>query len=412
MDSTSSVVIVGGGLAGAKAAETLRDEGFEGRIVLLAAEAEPPYERPPLSKGYLLGTDERAQAFVHPKQWYVEHDVDLRLSTPATAVHRDDHEVEIAGGERVHYDKLLLATGSTPRRLDVPGVELESVHYLRELADADHLLDILDPPHRLVVVGGGWIGLEVAAAARTADVDVTLVETAELPLQGALGNDAARVFADLHREHGVDLRLGSSVQEVIGDDGRVVAVRTDTGDEIMADTVVVGIGARPLVDLAEAAGLDVDGHGGGVLVDAGLRSSDEDIYAAGDIASVDHPVLGDRVRVEHWANALDSGPAAARSMLGHEVSYDRLPFFFTDQYDLGMEYIGYAPPGAYDDVVFRGDVEGRAFHAFWLSGGRVRAGMHVNLWDEGIGPVEELVRSGRTVDPSRLTDTDVPLHHM
>ncbi|NED97374.1 FAD-dependent oxidoreductase [Phytoactinopolyspora alkaliphila] len=406
MSTEGVFVIVGGGLAGAKAAETLREEGFDGQVVLLAAEDLPPYERPPLSKGYLLGADEREKAFVHPLEWYSGHDIDLRLGVRVTALHPGDHQVEVAGGERIGYEKLLLATGSEPRRLDVPGAELDAVYYLRELPHADHLLDVLEPGHRVAVIGGGWIGLEVAAAARTHGAEVTLIEVADLPLQGVMGAKVGRVFADLHREHGVSLRLGSEVREVIGDNGRVVAVVTADGDEIMADTVVVGIGVRPVIDLAVAAGLDIDD---GVAVDAALRTSDPDVYAAGDIASMDHPVLPGRVRVEHWSNALDGGPAAARSMLGQDVSYDRLPYFFTDQYDLGMEYIGHAPPGGYDDVVLRGDVEGRVFQAFWLDGGRVVAGMHVNMWDDGIAPIEALVRSGQTVEPERLSDPETAL---
>jgi 3-phenylpropionate/trans-cinnamate dioxygenase ferredoxin reductase subunit len=236
--------------------------------------------------------------------------------------------------------------------------------------------------------------------------DVTVVEIADLPLQAVLGDNVARVFADLHREHGVDLRLGTGVREIVGDNGRVVAVVTSDGDEIMADTVVVGVGIAPRTELAAAAGLTIED---GVAVDAGFRTSEPDIYAAGDVAAIENPLVGARVRVEHWANALDGGPAAARSMLGKDVSWDKLPYFFTDQYDLGMEYTGHAPPGSYDDVVLRGDVPGRAFQAFWLSGGRPIAGMHVNMWDDGIGPIQELVKSGRTVDPARLADPDIPL---
>ena len=406
MDAATTFVIVGGGLAGAKAAETLRDEGFEGRVVLLTDESERPYERPPLSKGYLLGNDERETAFVHPESWYSEHDVELRLQTRVTALDPGAHEVEIDGGERVAYNKLLLATGSEPRRLDVPGADLPDVRYLRNLPDSDHLRDVLEEGHRVAVVGGGWIGLEVAAAARTHGAEVTLVEVANLPLLGVLGEDVALVFAGLHRDHGVDLRLGTGVREIVGDNGRVVAVVTSEGDEIMADTVVVGVGIQPRVELAAGAGLAIDN---GVAVDAGFRTPDPDIYAVGDVASIDHPLLDTRVRVEHWANALDGGPVAARSMLGQDVSWDKLPYFFTDQYDLGMEYIGHAPPDSYDDVVLRGDVPGRAFQAFWLSEGRPIAGMHVNLWDDGLSPIEELVRSGRTVDPARLADPEVPL---
>ncbi|HEX6335613.1 MAG TPA: FAD-dependent oxidoreductase [Jiangellaceae bacterium] len=405
MDGTT-FVIVGGGLAGAKAAETLREEGFDGRVVLLSDEPEPPYERPPLSKGYLLGNDDRDTAFVHPEPWYGEHDIELRLGARVTALDPGAHEVELDGGERLGYTKVLLATGSEPRRLDVPGADLEDVRYLRNLPDSDHLRDVLDEGHRVAIIGGGWIGLEVAAAARTHGADVTLVEIADLPLQAVLGENIARVFADLHREHGVDLRLGTGVREIVGDNGRVVAVVTSDGDEIMADTVVVGIGIAPRTELAAVAGLTIED---GVAVDAGFRTSEPDVYAAGDVAAIENPLVGTRVRVEHWANALDGGPAAARSMLGKDVSWDKLPYFFTDQYDLGMEYTGHAPPGSYDDVVLRGDVPGRAFQAFWLSGGRAIAGMHVNMWDDGIGPIEELVRSGRTVDPARLADSDVPL---
>ena len=406
MTGRPTFVIVGGGLAGAKAAETLRGEAFDGRVVLLAAEPERPYERPPLSKGYLLGTEERGSAFVHPEDWYADNAVELRLNSRVVSLDPAAHEVELEAGERLRYDKVLLTTGSTPRRLDVAGAHLEGVLYLRELPDADRLRDVLTEGHRVAIVGAGWIGLEVAAAARHHGAEVTVVEVAKLPLQRVLGDEVAEVFADLHRGHGVDLRLGTGVADLVGDSGRVVAVITTNGDEIVADTVVVGIGIRPMTDLAEAAGLAVDD---GIAVDAKLQTADPDVYAAGDVASVDHPLLGTRIRVEHWANALHGGPAAARSMLGQDVSYDRMPYFFTDQYDLGMEYTGHAPPGSYEQVVLRGDVPGRAFHAVWLSAGRALAGMHVNLWDDGIAPLEELVRSGRVLDAERLSDPEVPL---
>ena len=399
-------VIVGGGLAGAKAAETLRAEGYDGEVVLVSAEAERPYERPPLSKGYLLGSDERDSAFVHPKAWYDEHDVQLRLSTRATALDPDAHEVELGHGERLRYEKLLLTTGSIPRRLDVPGAESDGILYLRELPDSDRIRAALTSGARIVVVGAGWIGLEVAAAARHHGADVTVLEVADLPLQRVLGDDIARVFADLHREHDVDLRLGTGVEQFRPGGGGGLSVVDSTGDEIDADAVVVGVGIRPALDLAEAAGLSIDD---GVAVDASLRTSAPDVYAAGDVAAAEHPILGTRIRVEHWANALNGGPVAARSMLGQDVVYDELPYFFTDQYDLGMEYIGHAPPGSYDRVVVRGDLAGREFHAFWLSGGRALAGMHVNLWDDGIDPIKEVVASGRVLDPDRLADPAVPL---
>jgi 3-phenylpropionate/trans-cinnamate dioxygenase ferredoxin reductase subunit len=398
-------VIVGGGLAGAKAAETLRAEGYDGEVVLVSAEAERPYERPPLSKGYLLGSDERDSAFVHPKAWYDEHDVQLRLSTRATALDPDAHEVELGHGERLQYEKLLLATGSIPRRLGVPGAESEGVLYLRELPDSDRIRATLTSGARIVVVGAGWIGLEVAAAARHHGADVTVLEVADLPLQRVLGDDIARVFADLHREHDVDLRLGTGVEQ-FRPVGGGLSVVDSTGDEIDADAVVVGVGIRPALELAESGRLSIDD---GVAVDASLRTSAPDVYAAGDVAAAEHPILGMRIRVEHWANALNGGPVAARSMLGQDVVYDELPYFFTDQYDLGMEYIGHAPPGSYDRVVIRGDLAGREFQAFWLSGGRALAGMHVNLWDDGIDPIKEVVASGRVLDPVRLADPAVPL---
>jgi 3-phenylpropionate/trans-cinnamate dioxygenase ferredoxin reductase subunit len=390
-------VIVGAGLAGAKAAETLRAEGFDGPVVLIGDETEVPYERPPLSKGYLLGKDPREGAAVHPAEWYDEQRIDLRLGTPVTAVHPAEHEVELDGGERVRYAKLLLTTGSLVRPLDVPGGD--RVRTLRKLPDSDGLKEALARGGRVVVVGGGWIGLEVAAAAREYGADVTLIEALPQPLARVLGEEIGAVFADLHRAHGVDVRLNSGVKE-ISDAG----VTLPDGDTVPADLVLAGVGIRPDTRLAEQAGLAVDN---GILVDASLRSSDADIYAAGDVANVDSPAFG-RIRVEHWANALNGGPAAAKSMLGQDVVYDRVPYFFSDQYDLGLEYSGWAPPGTYDRVVIRGDLPGREFIAFWLSEGRVLAGMNVNVWDV-TDPIQALIRRTEPVDPTRLADPDVPL---
>jgi 3-phenylpropionate/trans-cinnamate dioxygenase ferredoxin reductase subunit len=398
-------VIVGASLAGAKAAETLRDEGFTGRVVLLGEEAEPPYERPPLSKGYLLGSDERATAFVHDRAWYDKQNIELRTGVRVEALDPAAHTVTLAGGEQLGYDKLLLTTGSVIRTLPVPGADLDGVHYLRRIEHSDALRGVLVEGARVVVVGGGWIGLEVAAAARTHGAAVTLVEIDTLPLRRVLGDEVAQVFADLHAAHGVDLRLGTGVREIVGQGGHVASVTLDDGSSVPADVVVIGVGITPAVELAQAAGLDVED---GVLVDAALRTSDPDIYAAGDVANADNPLLGRRIRVEHWQNALDGGPAAARSMLGQDVGYDRVPYFFTDQYDLGMEYTGYAEPGSYDQVVFRGDVPGREFIAFWLADGRVLAGMNVNVWDVA-DDIERLVRSGERIDPARLADPAVPL---
>ncbi|WP_199198995.1 NAD(P)/FAD-dependent oxidoreductase [Amycolatopsis sp. CA-128772] len=395
-------VVAGAGLTGAKAVETLRAEGFGGRIVLVGAEPDLPYERPPLSKGYLLGRDDRPSVFVHDEKWYADQGIELLTGRRVTALDRAAHEVELAGGERIGYTKLLLATGASPRRLRVPGNDLDGVHYLRRLSHADRLRDALATGGRVVVAGAGWIGLETAAAARHHGCPVTIVEPAESPLHATLGPEVGGFFAGLHRRHGVELRLGTGVTGFEGDSS-VSAVLTDDG-EIPADVVVVGIGARPETQLAADAGLAVDD---GVLVDAGLRTEDPDVFAAGDVASVWQERYGRRVRVEHWAAATNGGPAAARAMLGREVVHDELPYFFSDQYDAGMAFTGWFPPGGYDRVVTRGDAE--AFHAFWLAGGRVVAGLHVNRWDEGLDAVRELIHSGRTVDPDRLADPARPL---
>ncbi len=397
-----SHVIVGAGLTGAKAAETLRAEGFAGRVVIVGAEPDLPYERPPLSKGYLLGQDDRASVFVHDEKWYAEQGIEVLTGRRVTALDRAAHEVELAGGERLGYTKLLLATGASPRRLRVPGNDLKGVHYLRRLAQADRLRDALAAGGRVVVAGAGWIGLETAAAARTYGCEVTIVEPGPSPLHATLGPELGSFFAELHRQHGVDLRLGTGVTGFAGDT-TVTAVRTEAGD-IPADVVIVGIGARPETQLAEDAGLAVDD---GVCVDASLRTEDPDVFAAGDVASAWHPGYDRRIRVEHWAAATNGGPAAARSMLGREVVHDDLPYFFSDQYDVGMEFTGWFPPGGYDRVVRRGSDD--AFHAFWLAGGRVVAGLHVNQWDEGLDAVRELIRSGRTEDPDALADPARPL---
>ncbi|WP_433478107.1 NAD(P)/FAD-dependent oxidoreductase [Spirillospora sp. CA-142024] len=398
-------VIAGAGLAGAKAAETLREEGFAGRVLLVGAEIERPYERPPLSKGFLLDKEPREKAHVHEADWYDKHDVELRVGTSVASIDRGAHQVRLSTKEPISYDRLLLATGASPRRLDVPGSKLQGIHYLRTMADSAALKQALaHGGRRVVVAGAGWIGLETAAAARGYGNDVTVIEPEPTPLHATMGPELGGMFADLHREHGVILRMDEGVAGFWGA-GQVSAVVTSGGAEIPADVVIVGIGVRPDSGLAEEAGLEVSD---GILVDQSLRTSDPDIYAAGDVANAFNPVLGRRVRVEHWANALNGGPAAARAMLGQDVVYDQLPYFFSDQYDLGMETSGVAAPGEYDEVVYRGNVPGREFIAFWLSGGRVVAGMNVNVWDV-TGDVQALIRSGRPVDTARLADPGVPL---
>jgi len=408
MTTSTTYLIVGASLAGAKAAETLRGEGFDGPLILIGAENERPYERPPLSKDYLLGKAERETIYVHPEHWYTEHDVDLRLGTPVTGLDPGAHEVSLADGTRVGYAKLLLTTGSSPRRLSVPGAGLDGVLYLRNVGDSDRIKAAFQSSPKVVVIGAGWIGLETAAAARAAGVAVTVLEMAELPLLRVLGRQAAQVFATLHRDHGVDLRCGVQVAEITGSNGRASGVLLADGSRVEADVIIAGVGITPNSQLAEAAGLDT---GNGIQVDARLRSSSPDIYAAGDVANAFHPRLGKHIRVEHWANALHQPQAAARAMLGQDVTYDRVPYFFTDQYDLGMEYSGYVEPGGYDEVIFRGDPARREFIAFWLRHGQVLAGMNVNIWDVN-DPIQALIRAGQPLDKNALGDPGMPLESL
>jgi 3-phenylpropionate/trans-cinnamate dioxygenase ferredoxin reductase subunit len=402
MASAQPHVIVGGGLAGAKTAEKLRAEGFEGPIVLLGDEPELPYERPPLSKEYLRGEVSREEPQVHPEAFYRDNDIELRTETVVEEIDVSTREVILAGGERLGYERLMLATGAEPRRLPVPGDDLDGVHYLRELRDADRLAEEIDRGGRMVVVGAGWIGSEVAASARQKRLDVTVLEHGKYPLERVLGVDVSQIYADIHRHHRIDLRPETQVESFRGGD-RVEAVRLAGGEEIAADLVVVGIGVTPRTRLAERAGLEVDN---GIVADQRLETSVPGIFAAGDVVNAYHPFLGRRIRVEHWANALHQPDVGAATMLGKPASYEQLPYFFSDQYDVGMEYAGYATE--WDQVVYRGDVEGREFIAFWLHGGRVVAGMNVNIW-EVTDEIQALIASRSPVSVDRLRDADIPL---
>jgi 3-phenylpropionate/trans-cinnamate dioxygenase ferredoxin reductase component len=397
MASSTIFVIIGGGLAGAKAVEALRDSGFDGQIIFFAEEQHLPYERPPLSKEYLAGKKSLTDFTVQNSDWYRDHNVDLRLGSRVSSLDPAEHTVALPDGASVQYEKLLLATGSASRRPPIPGSDADAVHYLRTYDDAVALNSVLTEGSSLAVVGAGWIGLEVAAAARQRGVDVTVVETARQPLLAALGETVGEVFANLHRDHEVDLRLEAQVEEITATDGQATGLKMRDGSTVAADAVLVAVGAKPNVELAEQAGLSVGD--GGVLVDASLRTSDPDIYAVGDIAAAEHPLFGCRIRTEHWANALKQ-PAVG--MLGTPGEYAELPYFFTDQYDLGMEYVGHAP--GVERVVFRGDVAGREFVAFWLDGdNRVLAGMNVNIWDV-LDDVKALISSRTSVDPDKLAD--------
>ncbi|MFF0199594.1 NAD(P)/FAD-dependent oxidoreductase [Streptomyces sp. NPDC005017] len=418
VDADQTFVIVGGGLAGAKAAETLRAEGFSGRVILICDERDHPYERPPLSKGFLLGKEGRDSVFVHEPAWYARNDIELHLGQTVDRIDRAARTVRFGDdGTLVHYDKLLIVTGAEPRRLDIPGTDLVGVHHLRRLAHAERLKQALTTLGRdnghLVIAGAGWIGLEVAAAARGYGAEVTVVEPEPTPLHGVLGPELGNLFAELHREHGVRFHFGARLTEITGQDGMVLAAQTSDGEEHPAHAVLAAIGAAPRTALAEAAGLEIAdrAQGGGILADDRLRTSDPDIYAAGDVVSFPHELFGTRLRVEHWANALNGGPAAAKAMLGQDVVYDRVPYFFSDQYDLGMEYSGWAPPGSYDEVVVRGDAGKREFIAFWVKEGRVLAGMNVNVWDV-TEPIQRLIRTKVRVSSDALADPRVALSEL
>ena len=400
MSENPGIVVIGGGLAAAKAVETLREEGFEGSITLIGDESERPYERPPLSKDYLQGKSTSDDLFVHDEGWYGEHQVETRFGDAAVSIDRELRTVTLASGDTVPYEHLLLATGSRPNTLRIPGADLGGVFSLRRIGDSDQIRAAFAEAKKLVVIGAGWIGLETAAAARAAGLEVTVLEYASLPLQRVLGDELAQYFAELHRRNGVDLRTSVSVTEIVGTDGRVSAVRVDD-ESFPADMVIVGVGISPNAEIASAAGLAVDN---GVTVDERLRTSDPTIFAAGDVANAHSTTLGANIRVEHWDNAIRQGQLAAKSMLGEAVSYDWQPYFYTDQFDLGMEYVGYASAG--DNVVIRGDKASGEFIAFWLSDGVLTAGMNVNIWD-----VNDDIRAliGKAIDPSRLADPQIPL---
>jgi 3-phenylpropionate/trans-cinnamate dioxygenase ferredoxin reductase component len=404
MSTKPTFVIVGAGLAGAKAAETLRAEGFDGRLLLLGDEAEQPYERPPLSKAYLRGETDRDSLYVHRDGFYANHEIELRTSTPVSSIAPSGHRLELASGERISYDRLLLATGAAPRRLPLPGADLAGIHYLRTRQDSDVLAAAAAQAEHVVVVGTGWIGSEAAASLRQLGRDVTLIGPDTAPLARVLGPEVGGVYRDLHADHGVRLALGTRVAGFRGH-GRVEAVVLDEGRTVEGDVVLVGAGAAPKTELAEAAGLPVRHNG--LLVNERLEAvGAAGVYAAGDVAAAWHPRYQSYLHIEHWANALNQGPAAARNMLGIPTPYARLPYFYSDQYDLGMEYSGFA--ATWDRVVVRGDPTDRAFIAFWLKDQRVVAGMNANTWDV-VEPIQALIRGGLPVDPARLADPDIPL---
>lgn len=408
--STEPIVIIGGGLTAARAIEAIRETDQETPIVLVGKEDRLPYERPPLSKAVMLDKEPEESAYSHPQEWYDERHVELRLGIAADKLDTAAKTVTLSDGSELTWDRVLLATGSGVRKLKVPGSKLADVFYLRSMPDSAAIKARLVAGSNVVIVGAGWIGLEVAAAAREHGAEVTVIEPSATPLFHVVGEQVGSWFAGLHESHGVTFRFGDGVESLEGDDaGRVTTVVTKDGTRLPADTVVIGVGIFPNTRLAEDAGLEVDN---GVVVDEALKSSVEGVYAAGDVANWYNPTLGTRLRVEHWANAQDGGYAAGQSIAGQDVHYGPIPFFFSDQYDAGLEYAGYVPRDADAEVVLRGDPAGNEFMAFWVvpegAGHRVLAGMHVNVWDT-IDTVQDLVRNRTVVDTARLADTAIPL---
>lgn len=399
------IVIIGGGLASASAAKQLRTSGYDGDVVLVTAEPHHPYERPPLTKDYLRRDADRGAAFTAGEGWYEEHAVDVRLATTVVGLDVADRRLTFADGGTLGYEKLLLATGSSPRPIALPGSDLLGVHLLRTIESSDLLHESLltakrDGAGRLAVIGDGWIGLEVAASARTMGLEVTVLGRGAAPLGRVLGPEIGGWYGEVHRANGVDVRTEVQVRRIVGADQRVTGVELADGTLVDADVVVAGIGAIPNVGLAAAAGIDLRDAslGGGVVVDSRLETSAPGVFAAGDIASIPSSHWGRPIRVEHWATALKTGPHAAKAMLGADTAYDKLPYFFSDQFDTGMEYTGFIDgQGGYDRVVVSGDRDAKEFVAFWLKAGQVQAGMAVNLW-ERIDRIEELIRSRREFD--------------
>ncbi|MFJ4107080.1 NAD(P)/FAD-dependent oxidoreductase [Oerskovia enterophila] len=402
------IVVVGGGLAAAKATETLRAEGYDGDLVVVSSEPHRPYERPPLSKDYLRGEAERDVLFPLPEDWYTDHHVDLRTATRAAAIDVAGHALTLIDGTVLPYSRLLLATGSTPRSFAVPGADLQGVHYLRTIEHADLLAATLEASARegagrLAVVGDGWIGMEVAASARTLGLDVTVVGRSVHPLGRVLGPLLGEMYGKVHADHGVHLHRNAQVVGITGSEGRVTGVDVEDGTHVAADVVVVGVGVTPNVGFAEAAGVALRDRslGGGLAVDATLRTSAPDVWAAGDIASVPSQRYGRPLRVEHWSVALETGPHAARAVLGSREPYDKLPYFFSDQYDVGMEYLGFVEDPAETEVVVSGSLEDSELVAFWVADDRVQAGTAVNTWEQ-MERVEEIVRAEGPVDRDAL----------
>ena len=398
-------VIIGASLAGASAAAALREGGFDGTVELIGAEPQLPYNRPPLSKGYLRGQERFEDQVVNPADYYTQHDIKLRLGVRVTRVDPGRKVVGLDGGEEVPYDRLLVATGGRNRTLTTPGAELPGIFQLRTVEDCDRIRAVARSGARAVVIGLGFIGSEVSASLRQMGLAVTAIEGHPVPLARVLGNEVGTVLAEIHREKGVELVMEDAVSAFEGA-GRLERLRTKGGLTLECDLVVAGIGIAPNSELLAGAGAAVDN---GILVDALCQSSLPGVYAAGDVANHLHPLFG-RLRVEHWNNGFQQGRAAARTMLGGTQPYDYLHSFWSDQYEHLLEYVGYATH--WDRVVFRGDPGSRKFLGFFLKDGTLRAAMGLNRGGdpedaktEGeLKLVAKLIRARVPVDPKRLAD--------
>jgi 3-phenylpropionate/trans-cinnamate dioxygenase ferredoxin reductase component len=404
MTTERTLVIVGASVAGAKAAEGARTAGFDGRVVLVGDEQEAPYERPPLSKAVLRGEAATETTRVHEEGFYAAHDIEVLTGCTVESLDLDARQIHLDGHETLPFTTVVLATGAAPRQLEIPGCGLAGVHYLRSLDDSRRLGDAIRHARRVAVIGAGWIGSEVAASARQMGADVVLIDPAPTPLHRVLGDEIGEVFRQLHADNGVTLRLRTGVAELRGDATVEHVVLTD-GDVEAADVVVVGVGVTPRVDLAVAAGVAIDN---GIVVDEHLRTSDPDVFAAGDIAHAHNPRLGRHIRVEHWANARRQGVIAAKAMLGQDGVDVRPSYFFTDQYDLSMEYTGDIGPAGYDRVVFRRYADSSQLIVFWLYEQRIQAGMNINIWDVA-DDIERLILSASPIDADDLADPTIPL---
>jgi 3-phenylpropionate/trans-cinnamate dioxygenase ferredoxin reductase subunit len=399
---TDALVIVGASLAGGTAAATLREEGFDGRVILVGEESSPPYERPPLSKEYLRGEVPFADALVRPEDFYTSNDVETHFGVRATRVDANEKTVELSGGDRIAYDKVLITTGSRNRRFPIPGLDLEGIYDLRTIEDCDRIKKEIVPGRRAAVVGMGFIGSEIASSLRQMGVEVVAVEGGRFPLAKVLGEGIGRIMEHIHRDHGVEMVFEDRVSGFEGN-GHVERIVTQGGRRIDCDFAVVGVGVEPVTDVVAGSGIDIDN---GILVDEYCRTNVDGVFAAGDVTNHYHPVFRQRMRVEHWHNALNQGAVAARNMMGRASVYDEIHWFWSDQYDHNLQYAGFHRD--WDELVVRGSLEARDFIGFYVKDGIVVAAVGMNRGRD-VRRAMPLIRQRAVADPSQLADDDLDL---